>query len=110
MTAAMAAASASILLGALPLPPLAAQAITNEQLVYLEAWRAVDRAYVDKTFNGNSWFRVCFHPHRCYDLTASCALACASLQRAAQVSACTHVLSRCREALKEASMGDRLKV
>ncbi len=24
----------------------------------MKAWRAVDRAYVDKTFNGNSWFRV----------------------------------------------------
>lgn len=53
-----------MLLGAVPpLPPPAAQAITNEQLLYLEAWRAVDRAYVDKTFNGNSWFRVgCWHP------------------------------------------------
>lgn len=36
----------------------AAQAVTNEQLLYLEAWRAVDRAYVDKTFNNQSWFRV----------------------------------------------------
>lgn len=59
VAAATAAASASLMLGALPqLPPPAAQAITNEQLLYLEAWRAVDRAYVDKTFNGNSWFRV----------------------------------------------------
>jgi hypothetical protein len=59
ITAATAAASASILLGVLPqLPPPAVQAITNEQLLYLEAWRAVDRAYVDKSFNGNSWFRV----------------------------------------------------
>ena len=24
----------------------------------LQAWRAVDRAYVDKTFNGQSWFKV----------------------------------------------------
>ena len=23
----------------------------------LQAWRAVDRAYYDKTFNGQSWFR-----------------------------------------------------
>ena len=30
----------------------AAPAITEENLVYLEAWRAVDRAYVDKKFNG----------------------------------------------------------
>lgn len=39
-------------------PGDAAHAVTNEQLLYLEAWRAVDRAYVDKTFNGQSWFRV----------------------------------------------------
>jgi carboxyl-terminal processing protease len=24
----------------------------------VQAWRAVDRAYVDKSFNGQSWFRV----------------------------------------------------
>jgi len=35
----------------------AAGAITENQLLFLEAWRAVDRAYVDKTFNGQSWFR-----------------------------------------------------
>lgn len=39
-------------------PTGASQAVTNEQLLYLEAWRAVDRAYVDKSFNGQSWFRV----------------------------------------------------
>jgi C-terminal peptidase prc len=39
------------------LPP-AAHAVTTEQLLFLEAWRAVDRAYVDKAFNGQSWFRV----------------------------------------------------
>jgi len=38
------------------LPP--SYAITEENLIYLEAWRAVDKAYVDKTFNGQSWFRV----------------------------------------------------
>lgn len=32
-------------------------AITDNQLLFLEAWRAVDRAYVDRTFNGQSWFR-----------------------------------------------------
>jgi carboxyl-terminal processing protease len=26
-------------------------------LVFLEAWRVVDRAYVDKSFNGQTWFR-----------------------------------------------------
>lgn len=36
----------------------AAAAVTNEQLLFLEAWRAVDRAYVDKSFNGQSWFKV----------------------------------------------------
>ena len=35
-----------------------ALSVTNEQLLFLEAWRAVDRAYVDKTFNGQSWFKV----------------------------------------------------
>lgn len=35
-----------------------AHAITPEQLLFLEAWRAVDRAYVDKSFNGQSWFRL----------------------------------------------------
>jgi hypothetical protein len=39
-----------------PAPP--AGAVSNEQLLYLEAWRAVDRAYVDKTFNGQNWFKV----------------------------------------------------
>ncbi|KAG2483375.1 hypothetical protein HYH03_017731 [Edaphochlamys debaryana] len=38
--------------------PGAAQAVSTEQLLFLEAWRAVDRAYVDKSFNGQSWFRV----------------------------------------------------
>lgn len=32
-------------------------ALTEENLLFLEAWRAIDRAYVDKTFNGQSWFR-----------------------------------------------------
>lgn len=40
------------------LPPPSALAVTTEQLLFLEAWRAVDRAYVDKGFNGQSWFRV----------------------------------------------------
>jgi carboxyl-terminal processing protease len=38
-------------------PPPAA-AVSAEQLLFLEAWRAVDRAYVDKTFAGQPWFRV----------------------------------------------------
>jgi hypothetical protein len=37
---------------------LSSQAVTSEQLLFLEAWRAVDRAYVDKSFNGQNWFKV----------------------------------------------------
>ena len=32
--------------------PSPAGAVTANQLLFLEAWRAVDKAYVDKTFNG----------------------------------------------------------
>ncbi|XP_077250872.1 peptidase S41 family protein [Tasmannia lanceolata] len=32
-------------------------ALTDENLLFLEAWRTIDRAYFDKTFNGQSWFR-----------------------------------------------------
>ena len=36
----------------------AAGALTSEQQLYAEAWRAVDKAYVDKSFNGgSSWLR-----------------------------------------------------
>lgn len=52
--AAATATCAAVVLGC----PSAASSVTNEQLTYLEAWRAIDRAYVDKTFNGQSWFRV----------------------------------------------------
>ena len=34
-----------------------ANAVSEENLLFLEAWRAVDRAYVDKTFNGSNWFK-----------------------------------------------------
>jgi len=37
--------------------PPGAHAITSNNLLFLEAWRAVDKAYVDKTFNGVSWFK-----------------------------------------------------
>ena len=40
------------------LSPLAGNAVTENQLVYLDAWRAVDRAYVDKGFNGQNWFKM----------------------------------------------------
>ncbi|CAL5413667.1 unnamed protein product [Camellia sinensis] len=32
-------------------------ALTEENHLFLEAWRTIDRAYVDKNFNGQSWFR-----------------------------------------------------
>lgn len=51
-----AAAAAAVL--ALGPGCLASQAVTSEQLLFLEAWRAVDRAYVDKSFNGQNWFKV----------------------------------------------------
>lgn len=60
---AAAATAVAVGLGAAALP---AQAVTSEQLLFLEAWRAVDRAYVDKSFNGQSWFKVC------YKLLCSC--------------------------------------
>ena len=50
--------SAALLLGGSGAAPLPAHAVTPEQLLFLEAWRAVDKAYVDKGFNGQSWFRV----------------------------------------------------
>ncbi|KAL2923086.1 Carboxyl-terminal-processing peptidase 2 chloroplastic [Bienertia sinuspersici] len=31
--------------------------LSEENRLFLEAWRTLDRAYVDKTFNGLSWFR-----------------------------------------------------
>ncbi|KAH7573143.1 hypothetical protein JRO89_XS03G0075900 [Xanthoceras sorbifolium] len=32
-------------------------ALSENNLLFLEAWRTIDRAYVDKGFNGQSWFR-----------------------------------------------------
>eukprot|EP00798_Chlamydomonas_sp_ICE-L_P025284 gene25284-10937_t len=34
------------------------QLLLRSSLFFLEAWRAVDRAYVDKSFNGQSWFKM----------------------------------------------------
>ena len=45
-------------IGLLSVAALPSEAVTTEQLLFLEAWRAVDRAYVDKSFNNQSWFRV----------------------------------------------------
>lgn len=55
--AAAALAAAAVLTPPLAAPP-AADAVTQEQLLFLEAWRAVDRAFVDKKFNGQNWFKV----------------------------------------------------
>lgn len=55
LSGAAAVAAATAAAAATPRP---ARAVTAEQLVFLEAWRAVDRAYVDKGFNGQAWFRV----------------------------------------------------
>lgn len=52
---AAAAAAAVLALGPGCFP---SQAVTSEQLLFLEAWRAVDRAYFDKSFNGQNWFKV----------------------------------------------------
>ncbi|KAL6768578.1 CTPA1 [Auxenochlorella protothecoides x Auxenochlorella symbiontica] len=46
-------ASVILLSGASP-----AHAVNKNQLLYLEAWKAVDRAYVDKTFNGQNWYKI----------------------------------------------------
>ncbi|KAL4854503.1 C-terminal processing peptidase [Chlorella vulgaris] len=54
--AAVLALSAAVAASALIATP--AEAVTQEQLLFLEAWRAVDRAYVDKKFNGQNWFKA----------------------------------------------------
>ncbi|KAL8100062.1 carboxyl-terminal-processing peptidase 2, chloroplastic-like [Apium graveolens] len=42
---------------AVPVAKSPSWALTEENLLFLEAWRTIDRAYVDKSFNGQSWFR-----------------------------------------------------
>ncbi|KAK8946220.1 hypothetical protein KSP40_PGU012508 [Platanthera guangdongensis] len=39
-------------------------ALTEDNRLFLEAWRTIDRAYIDKTFNGQSWFRYREHALR----------------------------------------------
>lgn len=54
------AATAAAVIAAGPISmvfPEPAEAITSNNLLFLEAWRAVDKAYVDKTFNGITWFK-----------------------------------------------------
>ncbi|CAI5527678.1 unnamed protein product [Closterium sp. Naga37s-1] len=51
------AAAVLLAVGLVSFPVGQARALTEENLVFLEAWRVVDRAYVDKSFNGQSWFR-----------------------------------------------------
>lgn len=58
VTAAAAAAAVALSnVGGPMLNPPSAEAITSNNLLFLEAWRAVDKAYVDKTFNGVTWFK-----------------------------------------------------
>ncbi|QDZ20706.1 C-terminal processing protease [Chloropicon primus] len=38
--------------------PLYANAVTEENLLYLEAWRAVYQAYYDGTYNSQNWFKL----------------------------------------------------
>ncbi|KAE8721358.1 Carboxyl-terminal-processing peptidase 2 [Hibiscus syriacus] len=52
VTAMLLVTSASV---ALSSPP--SWAISEDNLLFLEAWRTIDRAYIEKTFNGQSWFR-----------------------------------------------------
>ena len=63
------ALAAGLVWGFDPMGP--ASAVTTEQLLFLEAWRAVDRAYVDKGFNGQAWFRVSLEHYR-YRYTWTC--------------------------------------
>jgi len=47
------------LTGCLTLQPTADSSLCHSPTPQpLQAWRAVDKAYVDKQFNGQSWFRV----------------------------------------------------
>lgn len=60
LTAATAAAAIAVSAVGGPISmvfPEPAEAITSNNLLFLEAWRAVDKAYVDKTFNGITWFK-----------------------------------------------------
>ena len=54
--------SASLVLSAsfLPLPSQAAgyNALTDEQKAVAEAWRLVDNSFLDRTFNGQDWFKL----------------------------------------------------
>ena len=43
---------------ALPTVTAPALALTSEQKLFSEAWRVVNRAYLDETFNGQNWWRV----------------------------------------------------
>ena len=41
-----------------PAPPPAALAFTEEQQLFLEAWRDVNQSYVDGRFGGRNWYQV----------------------------------------------------
>lgn len=53
-----ACSAGAALLVAQALPREARAAYSEGQTLFLEAWRALDKAYVDKTFNGQQWFRT----------------------------------------------------
>ena len=53
-----ACSAGAALLVAQALPSEARAAYSEGQTLFLEAWRALDKAYVDKTFNGQQWFRT----------------------------------------------------
>ena len=84
--AAAALLAAAVSGAALLAPP--AGAVTQEQLLFLEAWRAVDRAYVDKKFKGQNWFKA-GPAAGCSPPCLACLPGCAA-ERPATVSAALH--------------------
>lgn len=52
------AACAALGAAALLLAPFPASALSDAQKLVAEAWRVVDQAYVDRTFNGRDWFGI----------------------------------------------------
>lgn len=50
------ACSLVLIVGTVLLPTNQAEALTEEQTLFLQAWRYVSQSYVDETFNGNNWW------------------------------------------------------
>lgn len=59
-TTALVAAGIFLSASLLPLPSQAAgyNALTDEQKAVAEAWRLVDNSFLDRTFNGQDWFKL----------------------------------------------------